>query len=181
MLKVVKKASEKLNPKEIHKSYLDQVEDDLKQKKVTFFVPGENLDISDTYLSLPHEITAVTSKDLGEYLNAFTQQKMYMRTMFGRLDLLVEESRRKYHTVSEPIYKKLSDGKLSETAKDRLINGDAEVKHYYEEYIDCKRKQSLIEYAIQNIEDAIFLISREVTRRTGDFSEENRNHNVGRK
>ena len=38
----------------------------------------------------------------------------------------------------------------------------------------------LLEMNIANIEDAIFMISREVSRRTGDFNNENRNYNVNR-
>ena len=42
------------------------------------------------------------------------------------------------------------------------------------------KKLSILRLQIENIDDAIFLLSREVTRRTNDFSEETRLHNVGR-
>ena len=46
-------------------------------------------------------------------------------------------------------------------------------------YVDMKKKYALIEISIANIEDIIFMLSREVTRRTGDFAEEQRAYNTG--
>lgn len=186
-MKIVTKAQkpevgkEKINPREMHKSYLDKIESDLESKGVTFFDTSTNLNISDDYLELPPEITDVTSRDLGEYLNAFTQQKVYLRTVLGRTELLVEEARRKYFEVSNDLYRKYSLDKMSETAKERMINAHPSVQPAYYEYVDCRRKQALVEYSISNIEDIIFMISREVSRRTGDFNEETRAHNVGRR
>lgn len=185
-MKVIKKVAEpkaegKINPREIHKSYLDKIETELEKQGVVFFDPQSNLNISDDYLTLPHEITEITSRELGEYLNTFTQQKLYLRTLLGRVELKVEEARRAYYEASADTYKQYSVSKISETAKERIINSDMEIQPYYYEYIDCRKKQALVEYSIANIEDIIFMISREVSRRTGDFSEENRAHNVSRK
>ena len=71
--------------------------------------------------------------------------------------------------------------KLSETAKEREVNSDPDVKPCYEEYMDYKNKVRLLNFNISSIEDIIFLISREVSRRTGDFNEESRNYNVQRR
>ena len=172
---------QKINPREIHLDYLSKIESELEHKGVIFFDPQTTLNISESYLQLPAEITEVPSKELGEYLNAFTQQKVYLRTLLGRIELLVEDSRRKYFEVSDPYYKKYSATKMSETAKERMVNSEEEVKPVYYEFSDCRRKQELVQYSITNIEDIIFMLSREVTRRTGDFSEENRNYNVSRK
>lgn len=176
-----KEEREKVNPRELHKSYMDKIEKELSSKGVVFFDTETNLNISGEYLELPPEITEVTSRDLGEYLNAFTQQKVYLRTLLGRVELLVEESRRAYFQSSAELYRKYTIDKMSETAKERLINVNPAVEPYYHEYVDYKRKQALIEYSISNIEDIIFMISREVSRRTGDFNEENRSYNVGRR
>lgn len=172
---------EKINPKEIRKSYLDKMEKELSEQGVLFFEPGVNLNIIDDYLILPSEITNVPSRELGEYLNAFTQQKAYLRTLLGRIETLVEQYRRRYYESSEELYKEFSQSKMSETAKDRLINSHEDVQPHYYQYLDYKRKQQVVEYSIQNVEDIAFMISREVTRRSGDFNEENRAHNVSRK
>lgn len=174
----VEPKSEKIDPKAIRQSYLEKMEASLEKKGAIFF-DERRLNIAEDFLTLPAEITDVPSKDLGEYLNAFTQQKVYLRTLLGRADILVEEARRAYFEVSDPVYRKYSLDKMSETAKDRLVNANEQVKSYYHEYVDMKKKYALIEISIANIEDIIFMLSREVTRRTGDFAEENRMYNVG--
>lgn len=181
ILKTSPKKEEKINPKAMHRSYLDKVENDLKKQGVVFFDPNENLNITDEYLELPGEITDISSRDLGEYLNAFTQQKVYLRTLLGRVELMVEEARRKYFEASEEYYRKYSLDKMSETAKERLMNAQPTVRPMYYEFIDYKKKLALIQYSIENIEDITFMISREVTRRTGDFNDENRAHNVSKR
>lgn len=172
---------EKINPKAMHKSYLEKVENDLQRQGVVFFDPGSNLNITDEYLELPGEITEISSRDLGEHLNAFTQQKVYLRTLFGRVELMVEEARRKYFEASAEYYRKYSLDKMSETAKERLMNAQPSVSPLYYEYIDYKKKLALIEYSITNIEDITFMISREVTRRDSDFKDEYRAESVQRR
>lgn len=174
------KGREKMNPRELHKVYLNNLEDSLENQGVVFFEAGKNLNINDDFLMLPAQITEVTSRELGEFLNAFTQQKLYLRTLLGRVEIELENAKRNYVVSSEKIYKALSSGKLSETAKERLINSEQEVKPHYYEYVDWCKKRDLLTYNIANIEDAIFLLSREVSRRTSDFDDENRNYNVGK-
>lgn len=186
-LKAVKKEKQKINPKEVlnqKRNYCDKMQEDLEIQGVDFFKPSEDggsLHIDKDYLSLPQNITEVSTRELGEYLNAFTQQKVYMRTLVGYAELFCEESRREYQEVSESRYKELLGSKLSETAKEREVNSDPNVKPCYEKYLDYKNKVRLLNFNIASIEDIIFLISREVSRRTGDFNEESRNYNVQRR
>lgn len=180
-------APKKMNPKEMleeKRSYGDRIQKELEDKGVKFFTPvedGGNLNIDSDYLTLPMNITEVSARDLGEYLNAFTQQKMYMRTLVGYAELFAEESKREYFTASEGRYKELLGSKLSETAKEREVNSDPNVRPYYEKYLDYKNKVKLLNFNIQSIEEAIFMLSREVSRRTGDYENERRDYNVQRK
>ena len=178
-MKLVKK---KIDPREMQKGYFEKVEKELTSKGVILYDPLDGtLNISSEYLALPSEITEVSSKDLGEYLNAFTQQKMYMRTLVGRQELITEEAKRNYYHTSDPIYKALSESKMSETAKERLINSDERVVEVYEAYNDEKQKLAILKYAVENITDSLFLVSREVSRRSSDFDNEYRNESVQRK
>ena len=170
----------KINPREKRMSYLQTLESGLTKNGVVLFDPENgSLDINEEFLTLSANITDIPSKVLGEHLNAFTQQKMYMRTLVGRMEAFVEEAKRKYMKASNPYYRELSS-RMSESAKERFINSEADVYPYYEEYMDLTKQLNMLKMQIANIEDAIFLLSREVTRRTGDFNNENRNHNVGR-
>ena len=191
-LKAVKKKEsetpkKKINPKEVlqeKRSYCDKVQKELEDQGVDFFRPSEDggsLHIDKDYLTLPQNITEVSARDLGEYLNAFTQQKMYMRTLVGYAELFAEEARREYMAVSETRYRDLLGSKLSETAKEREVNSDPDVLPCYEKYMDYKNKIKLLNFNIQSIEEAIFMLSREVSRRTGDYENERRDYNVQRK
>ena len=177
--------SKKINPKEVlKKSYSDRIQQELEDQGVDFFSPSEaggSLHIDGDYLSLPQNITEVTARDLGEYLNAFTQQKMYMRTLVGYAELLGEEARREYMEVSNPRYQALLNTKLTETAKEREVNSNPSVLPYYEKYMEYKHKIKLLNLNIQSIEEAIFMLSREVSRRTGDYEHERRASNVQRR
>lgn len=172
----------KINPREIlekQRSYCDRVHDDLTEKGVTFFNPDDgSLDIDIEFLTLPRNVTDLTSKELGEYLNAFTQQKVYIRTLVGYAEMYAEEARREYVSVSEEAYRDLLGSKLSETAKDREVNSREDVRPLYEAWIEAKNKVKLLSYNIENLVDIIFMLSREVSRRTGDFSDERRDYNV---
>ena len=109
--KVAKK--EKINPKEaLRKSMSQRMDEELKELKVYQFSPQEELHIDEEHLSLPYEITEVPSKDLGEYLNAYTQQKMYMRTLIGWTECMIEEAKRDYNEVAIPFYKEVNKTKL---------------------------------------------------------------------
>lgn len=184
---VLKKANSKVNPKQMLKekrSYCDTIQKDLEDLGVDFFNPSEeggSLHIDKNYLSLPQSITETSTRDLGEYLNAFTQQKAYMRTLVGYAELFCEEARREYVSASETKYREFLGSKLSETAKEREVNSDPEVAPAFEKYLDRKNKVRLLNLNISSIEDIIFMLSREVSRRTGDFNDDNRNYNVNNK
>lgn len=180
-MKLKKNPREKVNPRAIQREYMSRVEEDLEEKGVVFWEVDKNLNIQEDYLTLPAEITEIPSRELGEYLNAFTQHKMYLRTLHGRVDIEVEKSRREFVKASSKLYGALSNSKLSETAKDRMIEADETVAPFYEEYRTWKQRLSILSLNIANVEDAIFLLSREVSRRTSDFDDENRNYNVGKK
>lgn len=178
--KVVK--AEKINPKELlKKSLSDRIEEELAKEGVHQFSPNEELHIDAEHLHLPYEITEVSSKDLGEYLNAYTQQKMYIRTLIGWVECMIEDARREYTEVSVPFYKLVNATKMSEKAKDIEVNNEPTVVPYYNKLQDLKIKKSVLEHNLASIEDAIFLISREVSRRTGDFNDERRDYNVSRR
>lgn len=81
-------------------------------------------------------------------------------------------------SASEVRYRELLGSKLSETAKEREVNSDPDVLPVYEEFMDYKNKVKLLNMNISSIEDIVFMLSREVSRRTGDFKDDMRNYNV---
>jgi hypothetical protein len=186
------KKRKKINPKEIREkrnkqqSLADRMEEELEKKEVKFFNPSETnggLNIDTEYLSLPSDVTGVPSQELGKYMNAFTQQRMYMRTLVGWQEMIIEERKREYYDVSNDKYQELTDNrrKLTETAKEKIVNNDPEIKPLFIAFKDAKKKLRLLELNIDSIDDAVFNISREISRREGDFKKENRNESVQRR
>ena len=177
----------KVNPKKIaeeRKARIYTLEDELIQEGVIFAKPvelGGNLNIDNDYLTLPKDMTDVPSRLLGNYLNAYTQQRSYMRTLIGWQETVVEGAKRNYFDKYLPVYTELCKQKLSETAKELLANNDETVKDLFLNYKDEKQKLKMIGYSLASIEDAIFLISREISRRGTDFSTETRNDNISRR
>ena len=84
----------KVSPRKMHKGYLNKIEESLEKEGIVAFDVTTNLNVNRDYLVLPHNITDIPSRELGEYLNAFTQQKMYTRTVLSRFNLVKEEKRR---------------------------------------------------------------------------------------
>ena len=178
----LKKVHNKVNPKDLlKKSYTDSIESELVNKGVTFFSPDNKLNIDLDYLELPKDLTEVSPRSLGKYLNAFTQQKMYIRTLIGWSEVMIEEARREYMIVAIPHYNRVNALKMSEKAKDTEVNNHPEVIEHFNKLRDLQVKKRALEFNLSNLEDAIFLLSREISRRESDFGDESRNYNVGSK
>lgn len=163
----------KINPRKIHKSYLDTLEKSLEEGYHVSLLDTDNaLNMDSEYLMLPRDITNVPSRELGEYLNFYTQQKVFLRTTLCRCECKLEEDKRIYFDSTEDLYKSYSSSKMSETAKERIINADPLVKPLYLKYRDSMLKRNMVESTIANVEDIIFMLSREVTRRNSDSERE---------
>lgn len=170
----------KVNPVEIlKKSRADRISEELESQGVVF-QSLDSLDINSDYLHLPAHITEIPAKELGEYLNAFTQQKAYMRTMQGWAECFMIDAKDEYYKASQSLYTELSKSKLSEKAKERQLATDPSIQEEYQAYIEASQKCRIIELNISNIEDIIFMLSREVSRRGVDYDENTRNYNVGK-
>lgn len=177
----------KVNPKalaEERKSLLEKVTSELEEQGVPNICPvdmGGVLNIDHEYLVLPKDLTEIPSRFLGSYLNSYTQNRMYTRTLIGWQECHTEGAKRKYFDKFLPVYEELSKQKLSETAKELMANNDPSVKEAFLDYKDEKQKLKMLGYSLASIEDAIFLISREISRRGADFNNDIRNDNVSRR
>lgn len=187
MTKIIKKqAREKFNPmKQVKENVklMDRLTEELEEQGATVFKPLEmqgTLDVDSDYLSLPSDLTEVPSRDLGKYLNAFTQNKAYMRTLYHWQEALVEEAKRVYYDKYFTAYKLLTteSPKMSEKAKEIMCNNEDLVKEDFLEYRNQKLKLNMLASTIASYEEIIFLVSREISRRNQDFSENRRIDNL---
>lgn len=163
-------------------TYVEKIENEVVQNGGIIFDPANgNLHIDKNLLELPQDISEMPSHELGNTLNVFTQQKIYLRTAIMRLELMAENARRKFYATSESTFAALTSKRMSESAKERILATDKVTKDVYEEWVDKKFILSYMQNILANIEDSIFLLSREISRRSSDYTDENRVHNVQNK
>ena len=159
-------------------NFLSNVEEYFESKGIVALDKENNrLNIDADYLSIPSNISDLSPSELGEYLNAFTQQRIYARTLQTRLEIQEELAKRRYNEAFDEEYIKLTNGakKYSEAAKEKLVNMHQDVRPLYYEYCDWQKKRSYLENYIKSLEEGTFLFSREITRRGLDFNYERRN------
>lgn len=175
MVKKLQKTSKVSQREETCESnLLDRLEDDLELDGIRLF---EQPTADENYLALPADLTESESKDLGKYLNAFTQQKIWVKTLMGRVGISIRGIQDKLDLQRAKIYPELHP-KMSIREKE-LALVDVEPK-LVEELSYFELKLALLEDYVANIDTAIFNISREITRREKDFDQFNRNENIGR-
>ena len=167
----------KLDPKQVLLN--TRLQRELEKKGSVLFSPDNgNLEIDTEYLRLPADITTLPTHEVGKHLNAFTQQKMYMRTLHLWMQCLTEDCRREYDRARYAIAGEFS-GSKSVTEKDFMVNNDPRVLPSHERWLEAKMRVAMVKDTIESITDAIFLISREISRRESDFGHERRDHNAG--
>ena len=174
-----KKDSKTFNEEEKYVKYIEN--EVIKNGGIIFDPENGNLHINKSLLELPADISEMPSHELGNTLNVFTQQKIYLRTAIMRLELMAESAKRKFYSTSKSIFAEFTSKRMSESAKERLLATNENVKPLYEEYTDKKYILSYMQNILSNIEDSIFLLSREISRRSSDYTDENRSYNVQNK
>ena len=177
----------KLNPKKVaerRKTLAEQLTNEVVEKGVVLFQPttieNGNLNIDNDYLVLPHDLTEVESKELGKYLNALTQQKAYMRTLYSWQEINVEEAKRQYYDKYIVVYRDITESnpKGSEKSKELLCNNHHHVHPFYLTLRDNEMKLNMIGSTIESISECVFSISREISRRGADWNEYQRLDNL---
>jgi hypothetical protein len=160
---------------------ITQVEKELANEGIVLF---NNDNVEDDYLVLPANITDAGHKELGRYLNAFTQQKMWVRTNLGRVKSMLREATRELDEIRDKVYSKYPV-KMSVTEKELKLRSDEEyggrAKELINEIALLQEKSYILDDYLENLIDGIFNISREISRRDSDINDEAREHNVGNK
>ena len=162
-------------------SLLDSVEDELKKEGI---VPFEGNDILEEYLQLPADLTESTSKELGRYFNTFTKQKMYCRTLLGRVSAILREETEELDNIRDNVYSGLPV-KMSVREKELKLRSN---EHYGERATELlaivarlEEKRNMLNIYLDNLVDGIFNISREISRRESDWNDEHRENSINNK
>lgn len=162
-------------------SILDQVEGELARDGI---IPFNASNIMEEYLQLPADMTESTSKELGRYFNAFTQQKMYCRTLLGRVSAILREETEELDDIRDKVYRDLP-AKMSVKEKDLKLRSHEKYSErasvLLETVARLEEKKNMLSIYLDNLVDGIFNISREISRREADLDHANRQHNVENK
>lgn len=175
--KLVRKNLKDSEPSDIdtpEESLLEKIEEELESEGIRMFT---NENIADEYLELPMDLSDVPSQELGRYLHAFTQQKNWTRTLIARVMIMNKDSLRKVDAIRDQIYQQLPL-KMSVKEKELRLVSDKTAKKLLDSYDFYTSKLNVLQLYIDSVEDGIFSISREITRRNSDFGNENRMHNI---
>lgn len=161
--------------KESDGTILDVVEKELAKDGI---IPFDNANVLDDYLKLPSDITEVPSRDLGRFFNTFTQQKVWVRTNLSRVVILSKELESDLDNIRQNVYAELPV-KMSVKEKELQLRDKAEDLIHQINIVNSK-KIMLSDY-LDSLIDILFVISREVTRRSDDFKDDSRENSIERK
>ena len=106
-------------------------------------------------------------------MNAFVQQKMYIRTLVSQARAVYREAKSNYDKEKCKVFSG-APAKMSVTEKELRVYADekAEASRNFMEY--SLEKMDFLKDILESYEDGIFLVSRELTRRTKDLEDMNR-------
>ena len=139
-----------------------------------------NVNVEEDYLQLPSDLTEVVSQDLGRYFNAFTQQKMYVRTVVGRLSAIIREKNNSMNVLRAEVYASLN-AKVSAKEKELQFQSDERVQEQLGDLFQYEEKLFMAKDYLEGLIDGITLISREISRREGDWNDSRREDNISKK
>jgi hypothetical protein len=158
-------------------SMLESIEEDLENDGIKLFT-NENVD--NPYLQLPRDITEEESSDLGRYFNAFTQQKMWTRTLIGRVSANIRESKEIMDKLKSDVFMQLPV-KMSVKEKELHFRASEKAEEFLDDLTVAEERLNLLSDYLHNLEDGIFNISREISRRSHDWDDDKREENIGKK
>jgi hypothetical protein len=172
--KDVESSKEKVKNAREEKTLLDLVEEDLEENFV--FLPN-NENIADEYLTLPVHLDEVTDVELGRYLHATLQQRMWVRTLLARVTLLIKAENNKLDKEKDRVFS-MQDKKMSVTEKELKLYNDPVCSCILSKIEYLEGKRDILSAVMENLEDARFDISRNIALLGIDFDGARRADNV---
>ena len=160
--------------KETEQTKWDKMEVELEQEGV---VPFENDSIKQDYLKLPAFLDELPSHELGRYLNAFTMQRMYVRSNISKLGAMLQEIEVLLNAEKSRVFSTLPV-KMSVKEKELNLYSDEVAKVILEQYTYYQNKYKYYLDYMESLDDAKFSLSREISRRGMDFMDNSRGENL---
>ena len=137
----------------------------------------DNDNIDNDYLILPPHLDEEEPRNISRFLHAFTQQRIWTRTLLARVGILLREAEDSLDKEKARVFNSLPV-KLSVKEKELALFSDEDCVPMLERLKSIEAKKEMLELYMKNLEDAIFDISREISRRGYDMSSQTRVENV---
>ena len=99
---------------------LDRIKEFLKETGVNTF---DNQNVDAEYLKLPKDLTELPTNEISKYLNAITQQRMYVRTLASQARAIYREAKSAYDREKCRVFS-LAPAKMSVTEKELRVYQD---------------------------------------------------------
>lgn len=133
-----------------------------------------NSNVDSNYLQLPKDLTILPTSEIGKYLNALVQQKMYIRTLASQARAIYREAKSNFDKEKCRVFTQ-APPKMSVTEKELRVFQDeqAEQSRSFMEY--ALEKYDYLKDIMESYDDGQFLVSRELTRRMKDTEDLGRN------
>lgn len=146
---------------------LERINEFLGRAEVPLF---NNQNVDSDYLQLPKDLTVLPTNEIGKYLNAIVQQKMYIRTLVSQARAIYREAKSSFDKEKCRVFSS-APAKMSVTEKELRVYADeqAEAKRAFMEY--SLEKLDFLKDIMESYDDGQFLVSRELTRRMKDVED----------
>jgi hypothetical protein len=171
-MKIVRKKQQKEASKE--KDKVSEMLEEFEDKGIVF---SSNKSIDAEYLELPTYLDTATTTDLGRYMHTLTQQLCYVRGVQAQIAAYVRIFENELNIEKLRIFKALP-ARMSITEKELNLLDDDKAKVIIEQLNHYDNKLETLNAYLKNLNDSIFNVSRELTRRIGDGNVFGRNENV---
>lgn len=150
---------------------LDRIKEFLKETGVNTF---DNQNVDAEYLKLPKDLTELPTNEISKYLNAITQQRMYVRTLASQARAIYREAKSAYDREKCRVFS-LAPAKMSVTEKELRVYQDERASEIRATMEYSLERFDFLKDIMDSLDDGIFLVSRELTRRLKDFDDNSRN------
>lgn len=150
---------------------LDRIKEFLKETGVNTF---DNQNVDAEYLKLPKDLTELPTNEISKYLNAITQQRMYVRTLASQARAIYREAKSAYDREKCRVFS-LAPAKMSVTEKELRVYQDEQGSEIRATMEYSLERFDFLKDIMDSLDDGTFLVSRELTRRLKDFDDNSRN------
>lgn len=149
---------------------LDKLNEYMEKNEVKLF---NNSNVDTDYLQIPRDLTILPTNEIGKYLNAIVQQKMYIRTLTSQARAIYREAKSLFDKEKCRVFAS-APAKMSVTEKELRVFQDEQAEASRKSMEFALERYDFLQDVLESYDDGQFLVSRELTRRLKDIEDSNR-------